>query len=162
MTPEHEAGRLYDAHGASLYRYALMILASREGAQDVIQQVFATLLDTPRRRIDDEERYLRRAVRNACYSALRYRKIRRGRTADDTLLEVAGEAPPVSEEDRIALAEAIRELPPDQREVIHLHVFEGRTFKEVAEMTGEPLNTIASRYRYALEKLKATLTVSER
>jgi RNA polymerase sigma-70 factor, ECF subfamily len=161
MTPEHEAGRLYDAYGASLYRYALMILASREGAEDVIQQVFAALLDTRRRRIDDEERYLRRAVRNACYSALRHQKVRRGRTADDTLLEVAAEAPAVSEEDRIALAEAIRELPPDQREVIHLHIFEGRTFKDVAEMTGEPLNTIASRYRYALEKLKATLTPSE-
>jgi RNA polymerase sigma-70 factor, ECF subfamily len=161
MTPEHEAGRLYDAYGASLYRYALMILASREGAEDVIQQVFAALLYARRRRIDDEERYLRRAVRNACYSALRHQKVRRGRNADDTLLEVAAEAPAVSEEDRIALAEAIRELPPDQREVIHLHIFEGRTFKDVAEMTGEPLNTIASRYRYALEKLKATLTPSE-
>jgi RNA polymerase sigma-70 factor, ECF subfamily len=161
MTPEHEAGRLYDAYGASLYRYALMILASREGAEDVIQQVFAALLNTRRRQIDDEERYLRRAVRNACYSALRHQKVRRGRTADETLLEVAAEAPAVSEEDRIALAEAIRELPPDQREVIHLHIFEGRTFKDVAEMTGEPLNTIASRYRYALEKLKATLTPSE-
>jgi RNA polymerase sigma-70 factor, ECF subfamily len=161
MTPEHEAGRLYDAYGASLYRYALMILASREGAEDVIQQVFAALLNTRRRQIDDEERYLRRAVRNACYSALRHQKVRRGRTADETLLEAAAQAPAVSEEDRIALAEAIRELPPDQREVIHLHIFEGRTFKDVAEMTGEPLNTIASRYRYALEKLKATLTPSE-
>jgi RNA polymerase sigma-70 factor, ECF subfamily len=161
MTPEHEAGRLYDAYGASLYRYALMILASREGAEDVIQQVFAALLDSRRRRIDDEERYLRRAVRNACYSALRHQKIRRGPAVDEALLEVAAEAAPVSEEDRIALAEAIRELPPDQREVIHLHIFEGRTFKDVAEMTGEPLNTIASRYRYALEKLKATLTPSE-
>jgi RNA polymerase sigma-70 factor, ECF subfamily len=161
MTPEHEAGRLYDAYGASLYRYALMILASREGAEEVIQQVFAALLDSGRRRIDDEERYLRRAVRNACYSALRHQKIRRGPAVDEALLEVAAEAAPVSEEDRIALAEAIRELPPDQREVIHLHIFEGRTFKDVAEMTGEPLNTIASRYRYALEKLKATLTPSE-
>jgi RNA polymerase sigma-70 factor, ECF subfamily len=138
-----------------------MILASREGAEDVIQQVFAALLDSRRRRIDDEERYLRRAVRNACYSALRHQKIRRGPAVDEALLEVAAEAAPVSEEDRIALAEAIRELPPDQREVIHLHIFEGRTFKDVAEMTGEPLNTIASRYRYALEKLKATLTPSE-
>jgi RNA polymerase sigma-70 factor, ECF subfamily len=161
MTPEHEAGRLYDAYGASLYRYAVMILASREGAEDVIQQVSAALLDARRRRIDDEERYLRRAVRNACYSALRHQKIRRGPAVDEALLEVAAEAAPVSEEDRIALAEAIRELPPDQREVIHLHIFEGRTFKDVAEMTGEPLNTIASRYRYALEKLKATLTPSE-
>ena len=157
MAPEHEAGRLYDAYGVSLYRYALMILGSREGAEDVIQQVFLALLDARRVRIDHEERYLRRAVRNACYSALRHRNIRMGPAIDETLLEFS---PAVSEEDRVALAAAIRQLPADQREVIHLHVFEGRTFKDVAEMTGDPLNTIASRYRYALEKLKAMLSGS--
>jgi hypothetical protein len=40
MAPELAAGRLYDAYGASLFRYAEMILASREGSEDVIQQVF--------------------------------------------------------------------------------------------------------------------------
>jgi len=38
-SPDHEAGRLYDVFGASLYRYASMILASREAAEDVLQQV---------------------------------------------------------------------------------------------------------------------------
>ena len=59
--------------------------------------------------------------------------------------------------DRLALDAAIRALPPEQREVIHLHVFEGLTFKEVALATGEPANTVASRYRYALEKLRLSL-----
>jgi DNA-directed RNA polymerase specialized sigma24 family protein len=55
---EQEAGRLYDAFGASLYRYALMVLASREAAEDVIQQVFVALLERRTGAIGDEERYL--------------------------------------------------------------------------------------------------------
>ena len=160
MAPEvDEAGRLYDAYGASLYRYALIILARREAAEDVIQQVFVALLDRRRARIEDEEAYLRRAVRNACYSALRHQKVRGGPAVDEVLLETAApEAGAVTAEDRLALEAAIRLLPADQREVVHLHVFEGRTFKDVAEITGDSQNTVASRYRYALEKMKATLT----
>jgi RNA polymerase sigma-70 factor (ECF subfamily) len=160
MRPEgHEAARLYDSFGASLYRYALMILANREAAEDVLQQVFVVLLDRGVRHIADEERYLRRAVRNGCYSALRHEKVRGASPADVALLEaIAADRPDVSEEDRLTLAAAIRQLPAEQREVLHLHVFEGWTFKDVAEITGESLNTAASRYRYAIDKLKAILT----
>ena len=161
--PKDDVGRLYDAFGAALYRYALMILADREAAEDVIHQVFVAVLDGGMRRIRNEERYLRQAVRNACYSALRHKRVRvsAGLTAiDDALLEtiVPAGQPAIDMDARLALDGAIRDLPPDQREVLHLHVFEGRTFREIAEAIGEPLNTIASRYRYALDKLRATLT----
>ena len=163
MPPEgHEADRLYDSFGASLYRYALMILANREAAEDVLQQVFVALLDRGARHIENEEHYLRRAVRNGCYSVLRHEKVRGTAPVDEALLEaIAADRAGVSEEDRLTLAGAIRALPADQREVLHLHVFEGRTFKDVAEITGETLNTVASRYRYALDKLKAMLTESK-
>jgi RNA polymerase sigma factor (sigma-70 family) len=49
-------------------------------------------------------------------------------------------------------------LPPDQREVLHLHAFEGMTFQEIADLAGESINTISSRYRYAMGKLRQTLT----
>ncbi len=139
-------------YGASLYRYALMILADPAGAEDAIQQVFATLLAQPRT-IEAEEHYLRRAVRNECYSALR-RRVRQGIEAP--LLEAAG--PEGRPEERIALEAAIRALPADQREVLHLHVFEGRTLQEVADLTDVSINTVASRYRYAVAKLRAMLT----
>ena len=41
-----------------------------------------------------------------------------------------------------------------QREVVHLHVYEGMTFQEVANATGDSINTVAARYRYALDKLR--------
>jgi RNA polymerase sigma-70 factor (ECF subfamily) len=157
--PEQDIARLYDSFGASLFRYALMILANREAAEDVIQQVFLAILGGARP-IEDEERYLRRAVRNACYSALRYEKLRR--PDHDALLEPVPGAPGSSLEERLALAAAIQQLPPEQREVIHLHVFEGRTLKDVGETTGESINTVASRFRYALEKLRAALTAERR
>lgn len=149
--PGAEVGRLYDQYGASLYRYALMILADRAAAEDAIQQVFTALL-TRDRHIEQDERYLRRAVRNECYSALRLRTRSGG---DAGLLEPV--APDARPDDRIAIEKGIRELPAEQREVVHLHVFEGRTFQEIADLTGESLNTCASRYRYAVAKLKQIL-----
>jgi RNA polymerase sigma-70 factor (ECF subfamily) len=159
MAREHEAGRLYDEFGASLFRYALMILADRESAEDAVHQVFAALV-LQKRRLDRPEHYLRRAVRNACYSALRERTtaLRRTERGTDALLESIPGTTGVSEEMRLAIEAAIRDLPPDQREVLHLHAFEGRTFREVADITSAPPNTVASRYRYAIERLRATLT----
>lgn len=156
--PEQEVARLYDAFGASLYRYALVMLASRESAEDAVQQVFLAVLDRGAAGIQDEERYLKRAVRNACYSMLRARQVREARAAEPILEDVPAGESAVSTEDRLALDGAIRQLPPDQREVLHLHVFEGRAFREIAEDIGEPLNTVASRYRYALQKLRAALS----
>ena len=150
--PRADVGRLYDLYGATLYRYALMILADAAGAEDAVQQVFLALLGRQgAAAIDDEPHYLRRAVRNECYSALR----RRVRASEGPLLDAVG--PDSRPDERLALERVIRELPPDQREVLHLHVFEGLTFQEVAALSGESINTIASRYRYAVAKLRQAL-----
>ncbi len=145
--------RLYDAHGAALHRYALMLLGDPSSAEDVVHQVFTTVLGRADV-IGSEQNYLRRAVRNEAFTLMR-----RGRTrasASGPLLEpvVAGGVTP---EERIALERAILALPAEQREVIHLHVFEGMTLQEVADTAEESINTIASRYRYAIQKLRAAL-----
>jgi RNA polymerase sigma-70 factor (ECF subfamily) len=118
--------------------------------------VFTRLLksrrDVP---VDAIESYLRVAVRNECFSALRQRQ--RSPDVADALLEpVAASANP---DERIALESALRELPAEQREVVHLKVFEGRTFQEIADLTSESINTVGSRWRYAMEKLRAALGV---
>ena len=156
--PTAVAGRLYDQYGVSLYRYALMLLADRGAAEDAVQQVFASLIALAARqagKIDNAEHYLRRAVRNECYSALR-RSTRADGSGGALLQSIAGEADRPDE--RIELERALRVLPAEQREVVHLRAYEGMTFQEIATQTGESINTIASRYRYALDKLKALLT----
>jgi RNA polymerase sigma-70 factor (ECF subfamily) len=150
------AGRLYDEHGASLYRYALMLLLDHAAAEDAVQQVFAAILAGGRRatRAPDAH-YLRRAVRNQCFSMLRRTGVRADSNARPLLENMPGvEADPAA---RVALERALAELPPEQREVVHLHVFEGHTFQEIANGCDESINTIASRYRYALAKLREIL-----
>ena len=151
-------GRLYETHGASLYRYATLLLADPVAAEDAVHQVFTAVLRN-RPRLDDEAHYLRRAVRNECYSHLRRRKP--GDTADSRALfePVAAE---VSPEERMALDYAIRQLSPEQREAVYLHVYEGMTFREIAEATDTSINTIAGRYRYGLAALKQWLTTGNR
>jgi RNA polymerase sigma-70 factor (ECF subfamily) len=148
------AGRLYDEFAADLYRYAVMLLADASAAEDALQQVFASLLRNAAA-IDNEAHYLRRAVRNECYSMLRGRVRHRNDASRPMLEAVARER--VDHAERLALESAIRQLPPEQREVVHLHVFEGWTFQEVADTCGESINTVASRYRYALARLRETL-----
>jgi RNA polymerase sigma-70 factor (ECF subfamily) len=51
----------------------------------------------------------------------------------------------------------LRTLPPEQREVLHLKVYEQMTFAQIATALNIPPNTAASRYRYAMDKLRKAL-----
>ena len=159
--PAARTGRLYDLYGPSLYKYAAMLLANASDAEDVIHQVFTAVLRQPA--IAHDAAYLRRAVRNECYSSLRRRQKRPLVALSDDgdcvaahFLEAASEG--AGPDDRLALERALRLLPADQREVVHLHVYEGMTFHQIAVACDESINTIASRYRYALAKLKDVLS----
>jgi RNA polymerase sigma factor (sigma-70 family) len=55
------------------------------------------------------------------------------------------------------LAAALDELPPAQREAFVMNELEGRSFREIAELTGVPLNTLLSRKRYAVLYLRERL-----
>ena len=55
------------------------------------------------------------------------------------------------------LADALEDLPDEQREVFVMHELEGKSFKEIAEITGEPVNTLLSRKRYAVLYLREAL-----
>jgi RNA polymerase sigma-70 factor (ECF subfamily) len=147
-----QVSRVYAGFGPRLYRYALMILADHRDAEDVIQQVFAAVLARGTA-IEDEDAYFRTAVRNAAYSLLRQR--RTARLAGEPMLEPAVAGCDATEQ--AALEQALRALPADQREVIHLHVYEGMTFREIAAATGESINTVSARYRYALDKMRKLL-----
>ena len=58
---------------------------------------------------------------------------------------------------RRALTVALRELPAEQRAVVHLKLWEEMTFEQIAQSLEIPVNTAASRYRYGLDKLRDRL-----
>jgi RNA polymerase sigma-70 factor (ECF subfamily) len=74
------------------------------------------------------------------------------------LVRLSAPEPPGVDSDRaVRLEQALRALPAEQREVISLKVDGGLTFAEIAALLGVSANTAASRYRYALEKMRAAL-----
>ena len=160
MTPRLEdcadpAGLAYDRYASGLFRYAVVLLGNEAEAADAVHQVFAAWL-RQRRGIGNDEHYLRRAVRNECFSALRRR--RRQPWQAGPFLEPIDRAAADTEQ-QVAIERALLALPAEQREVVHLKIYEGMTFQEVADATGESINTVASRYRYAIEKMRAHLQV---
>jgi RNA polymerase sigma-70 factor (ECF subfamily) len=77
-------------------------------------------------------------------------------------LEQIPDAPqttPQQNEEQRQLEQALRQLTAEQREVIQMKLWENRTFAQIAEALGIPLNTAASRYRYALARLREILPI---
>jgi RNA polymerase sigma-70 factor (ECF subfamily) len=148
---------LYAEYGSRLYRYALLILMDAASAEDAVQEVFCNVV-----RVRTSKPgvvtipYVFRALRNECYTALRKR---RGESPGVTLLEAA--SPEASEEERLVLNDALARLPPEQREVVYLKVFEGMTFQEIAVVCDTNANTAASRHRYALDALRRVMRPAE-
>jgi RNA polymerase sigma-70 factor, ECF subfamily len=142
---------LYHQHGQALLLFALAITGERSRAQDVVHQVFLRLLD--RRGLLhalDPKAYLFASVRNA---ALNDTKARRRDIAIEN--ECAWFEPPNRDYiGELKVRRLLRALPDDQREVMVLHVWCDLTFAEVAEVLDISSNTAASRYRYALTKLR--------
>ena len=137
-----------------LYRYALVILGDEAAAEDAVQETFCAIARiVGRNREAATAPYAVRALRNQCLSILRKR--RRSAGVAGRLLEPC--APDASEEERLMLDEALRQLPIEQREVVYWKVFEGMSFHEIAALQDESINTIASRYRYAMSALRQAL-----
>ena len=58
---------------------------------------------------------------------------------------------------QVAIEEALDELPKEQRDVFVMHELENKSFNEISEATGVPLNTLLSRKRYAVLHLRKRL-----
>jgi RNA polymerase sigma-70 factor, ECF subfamily len=156
-----DIARLYDEYGDSMYRYLAAKLGSTGDAEDVLQEIFCRLVRySARLRLARRPRaFVFRVARNEANRFLRAR-IERNRalgpmeTSPDSLL--CSYAGPDMPTERL-VADALAQIPGDQREVVVLKVFEGLTFREIAAVCEEPIPTVASRYRYGVEKLRDLL-----
>ncbi len=159
--PERLAA-LYDAHAEALFRFVRRMADCEADARDVLQDVFVRVAHRPLPVMgpEGERRYLIRAAYRQ-FVDFKRRALARWRKHGQAAEEAETPAWPdgTAEEERMrqAAAEVLAALPGAQRSVVHLKIWEGMSFREIAEATGIPANTAASRYRYAMEKLRAAL-----
>lgn len=146
-----EIADLYARHGSALLGYASSLLCDRSAAEDILHQLFLNLLDADVLAPLEIRPYLFRAVRNA---VLNRRRTDARQVAIDAIENFWFEMPDGNHEAAIALESALRQLPEDQREVVVMHVWGDMTFEEIGGILGISLNTAASRYRYAVLKLR--------
>jgi RNA polymerase sigma-70 factor (ECF subfamily) len=156
--------KLYDRFGGRLHRAAWGMLGRREDAEEAVQEVFMALVRSRDRlsEVRDLTAYLFTALRRVA-GRLAARQARQPVAAEEVVRQaVSGEGPPSSNPRGERLDRALRALPPKQREVIAMKIDGELTFAQIAAVLGVSPNTAASRYRYALEKLRRSLEDANR
>ncbi len=149
---------LYDGHAAKDFHYLLVLVGDRTEAEDALHAVFLELVGRPEvlTGVHSPRTYLLTMARNWVFRS-RQRVARQHaaeRKAGEARLLKANDPGAFDAEDTAQLEKAIMTLPEEQREVFVLKAFERLTFREIAAVMGISENTAASRYRYALEKLR--------
>lgn len=147
-----------DRHGAALVLLARQWVGTHADAEDVVQEGFVRFWRS-RDSAADPAAYLFTCVRN-CASDRRRGEARRAKREEAAAVPEAEPAfaAPVEQAERVAVIEAaLRGLPEEQREVLVMKIWGGLTFAQVGDALAIPANTAASRYRYALERLREAL-----
>ncbi len=148
--------RVYEKYKHDLLGLAVTLAHDKGAGEDIVHDVFVSFVRfAPRLRLRTSLRsYLLTSVAN------RARNLNRVSTQARPAA-FAAESPAdqgVWENERAMLLEqALAQLPCDQRETVVLHLQAGMTFREIADAQNVSVNTIQSRYRYGLEKLRSLL-----
>jgi RNA polymerase sigma-70 factor (ECF subfamily) len=165
-------------HQMPLYNFALRQVRVPQVAEDVVQESFVRVVQNAAD-FKHEARFttwVYTITRNLCIDHLRKRALRKHPSLDESRGE-EGDGPTLGEQtadprasvEREAtgtelkerIARAVDTLPDEQREVFLMRELSNLPFKEIAEITGVPENTVKSRMRYALERLQEALSEYE-
>jgi RNA polymerase sigma factor (sigma-70 family) len=161
-------------NGKKLFDFIRHRVNQPEEAEDIFQDVMFELTASYRimQPIEKMAAWLYRVARNKITD--KYRK-KRPYLLDDQVINGGDDDEPLFLQDllksnsdspdknfdqdliQVALEEALNELPPEQRDVFIKHELEGFSFKEIADESGEPMNTLLSRKRYAVLHLREKL-----
>lgn len=157
-----DLGRIYDEHASSLFAYLFNLTRSEAETRDLLQELFLKIANRPETLdgVREERAWLIRLAHHLCVDGYR-RRASQQRLADRVGADADQIFEPADESDEAAfgraVSDAMRSLPRDQREVVHLKLWEDMTFAEIANALGLSANTAASRYRYGIDKLREAL-----
>ena len=150
---------MWNRYAGDLLALLQAMLCSRHDAEDVLQAVFVKIVRQRRslakaRRLDA---YIFQIARNEAFAFLGRRRRRPTAGPGDEPWLLATQASNTQNELSDQLQVALAGLPAEQREVIMLKIYREKTFVEIGRLLDVSQNTVASRYRYGLEKLQALL-----
>ncbi|WP_208028588.1 sigma-70 family RNA polymerase sigma factor [Rhabdothermincola sediminis] len=155
---------VYRRHAGSVLALARRLLASREEAEEVVQEVFLRLWNQPERfepARGSLRSYLLAQTHGRAIDRLRSDTARRAREERDARRTATGAYDLEHEVADLVVAEQVRAalavLSDDEREIVQLAYFGGHTYAEVATMLRTPAGTVKGRMRSALTKLRREL-----
>jgi RNA polymerase sigma factor (sigma-70 family) len=170
---DQRISQVVDRERSRLLNFIRRRVPDPSDAEDILQDVFSELVEANRllMPIDHVAGWLFRVARNRIIDLFRKKKpvlfsdAAVANEDDDSLqfedlLPSPDAGPEALYARRVlltALELAVRELPPEQREVFVAHEIEGLSFKELAARTGVGVNTLLSRKRYAVLHLREQL-----
>ena len=143
---------MMDKHGSRLLRLAYSYLHNMQDSEEILQDVLLKLMDkAPVFESDEHEKaWLLRVTANLSKNRIEYNKLR---DTDELKDELIAE----ERQDLSFVWEAVKELPENYREVIHLFYEEGYQTDEIADILGESGANIRTRLKRARAKLKEIL-----
>ncbi len=154
--------QIYHRYKEDLLTVAMSLLGEPQAAEDCVHDVFVHFAEAPADlHVNRSLRgYLVRCVANRALNVLKRRRLEPEPLPDEPESAASGDCPirhsMASEESR-RVFEALAQLPAEQREVITLHIQGQMRFREIAEQLNLSINTVQSRYRYGIEKLRTLL-----
>ncbi len=161
---EDALAEVYRRHGGAAFALARRLLNDRQLAEEVLQEVFLRLWNTPER--FDPERgslraYLLAQTHGRAVDLLRSETSRRRREEREAR-ESTGFGDDIEREViDLTVSEKVKEvvagLPADERRAIELAYFGGHTYRQVAVMLEAPEGTVKSRIRSGLRRLRKDL-----
>jgi RNA polymerase sigma-70 factor (ECF subfamily) len=155
--------RIYEKYKNNLLRMASGLLNKKSIAEDTVHDVFITLAKSPERlKLNGNlKSFLATCVINRARNINKESQRKQATNLDDIEPVIQDSDKPygwiIHSEELDNLNNALAQLPYDQREVVILHVQGNMKFKAIAKSQNVSINTVQSRYRYGLEKLRSLL-----
>jgi RNA polymerase sigma-70 factor (ECF subfamily) len=150
---------LYDAHAGALYAFVLNLTRSPAASEDILHDLFLKIARDERRfrTLAQPKSYLFAMAHRAVIDAVRRAETHQRRHENDAGPAEFFQPNPDQAYFQTEVVEALATLPIEQRAVVHLKLWEDLTFEQIAEALDIPANTAASRYRYAIDKMRGRL-----
>lgn len=154
--------QVYDRYKDDLLTVAMSLLNDRHAAEDCAHDVFVHFAADPAdlRATRNLRGYLLRCVANRAKNQLKRRQLQPVSPGDEQDCTDDGDCPThrlMASEESIRVFEVLAQLPAEQREVITLRIHGQLKFRAIAGQLGLSINTVQSRYRYGIDKLRTLL-----